>query len=356
MLLQKNGWFVKTLIKNITAINLFLSLITVLVNSEEPWTHLYIHNINKRQDRPQKRSLLEITKQVPLFNQLIFSWNAFRPPKGYLSFWVSTRDATTKAWHPWHKMIEWGNNVQRSFLDKRQEGTSYFHVRLELLDKYFSDSFKIKIIAHEQATLNLVKTVFINTVNTSLFKTETMLDVKNLSTVIVKQVPVYSQRIDYPRAHHLCSPTATAMLVSYFTHKTSNLLRFSEQVYDSGLDSFGSWPFNTAHAFEQSKGKVRYHVQRLASFKQLHALLKRSIPVVVSVRGTLPGAAAPYNNGHLLVVVGYDHIKEKVLCHDPSFSSLSEVITTYDIYDFLKAWERSRRLAYVAEPQKKTIL
>jgi hypothetical protein len=71
---------------------------------------------------------------------------------------------------------------------------------------------------------------------------------------------------------------------------------------------------------------------------------------MVSVRGELVGAAKPYNDGHLLLVVGYDAKQKKIICHDPAFEDVSQVAASYDVDGFLKAWARSRNLAYIAAP------
>ena len=88
---------------------------------------------------------------------------------------------------------------------------------------------------------------------------------------------------------------------------------------------------------------------RLNSFAQLHASLQRKTPVIVSVRGWLGGAPKVYENGHLMVVVGWDAHKRQVICHDPAAKKVSQVVHAYAIRDFLAAWERSRRLSYVFE-------
>ncbi len=310
------------------------------------WTWLYKHT---PPIKPSKT--IEHSAQTPLFNQLIFSWNALRPTQGHFSFWASVRNAKTKKWYSWHKMIVWGKRIQRSFLDKTVLGTSYHHVRLELPKDTLADAFKIHVYGHNKASLNLVKTLFINVVNLTEFQKETSESLEDLRSVYIPQVPRYSQMVlNHERAEHMCSPTSTTMLVNYTARKYLRPLDVALKAYDSGLDAYGSWPFNTACAFELSKGKISYHVERLASFRQLHALLYNKIPVVVSVRGPLTGSATAYANGHLLVVVGYDKKSKKVIVHDPAFEANNRVMVTYNLNDFLSAWERSRRIAYVAEP------
>ena len=84
-------------------------------------------------------------------------------------------------------------------------------------------------------------------------------------------------------------------------------------------------------------------------FDQLHKKLMVGVPVVVSVRGKLEGGQKDYNSGHLLVVVGWDAKRKSVICHDPAFYSNKKTLVRYKLKSFLRAWERSHRLAYIAE-------
>lgn len=142
------------------------------------------------------------------------------------------------------------------------------------------------------------------------------------------------------------------MLLGYLLGQEIDPLEFAEHSFDTGLDAYGSWPFNMAHAFERSGGEVYFAAARLNSFAGLYQRLKQGIPVVVSVRGYLAGAPKIYSHGHLLMVVGFDSERQRVICHDPAFPSDEKIFTSYPLKGFLMAWERSHRLAYLAEPTK----
>lgn len=292
-------------------------------------------------------------KHIPAFSQLIFSWNAFRPEKGYFTFWVQVRDKLTHHWYAWHRMAQWGKNIQRSFTNMTHRGTEFHYVRLELPGYHCADSFRIRITAHAGAVLNSLHHLAVNTVNLRIFASEiTNRALYKLPSVFIAQVPRRSQMIvKHPRFFTLCSPTSTSMLLSYLLKRDFKPKDVAQGVYDGGLQVYGSWPFNTAHAYELSKGKFTFHVERLRSFTQLHDYLKKSIPVIVSIRGPVKGGALPYTKGHLLVVIGYDRKLRKIICHDPAFASNKQTRVSYDLADFLQAWERSRRLSYVAQPQ-----
>ena len=135
----------------------------------------------------------------------------------------------------------------------------------------------------------------------------------------------------------------------YFLDKRINTIEFAQKAYDAGLDAYGSWPFNIAHAYEVFN-TVLFRVTRLHSFVDLHRLLSQHIPVIVSIWGKIDGAPKIYDEGHLLIVIGWDKKRKKVLCHDSRFEQSKKTSVAYDVRSFLAAWERSRRLAYCAEP------
>lgn len=294
--------------------------------------------------------------EVQPFSQLLFSWNALRS-KGHFSFWVQVRDHITKKWYDWHQAAWWGTdnkgkNIQRSLQSKSKYGTQYLYVRLELPKNRLADAFRIKIRAHNGAHIGDVKRLTVNTINLKKFYSEAHnSSLSSLPSVYISAVPLHSQMVlKHPRNNVLCSPTSTTMLLGYLLKRKLDPRDIAQGVYDHGLGIYGSWPFNVAHAFEICKGRVSFHVERLNSFKELHKHLTHGMPVVVSVRGPLKGAPLPYAQGHLLLVVGYNKRFKKVLCQDPAFNSNDKTAVAYDLKNFLTAWERSHRLAYIATP------
>lgn len=293
----------------------------------------------------------EYTQSTPLFTQAIISWSAKRPIKGHFVFWGQLRDAQSKQWLPKHKLMAWGKDIQQSFASIRTDSSNYY-VRFEMPAGHCADAIKIEVRGVDGACVSLIKCLYINVSNHTLFMPETNKSL--LNSVYIKNISGYSQMIlEHPRSMHMCSPTATAMLVEFCLQKKVDPLAFALQVYDSGLDAYGSWPYTIAHANELSDGAWDFYVTRLSSFNDLYALLLDAIPVVVSVRGPLPGSATPYASGHLLLVVGYDAERQKVLCLDPAFSSDADTKVAYDYKEFIRAWEKSRRLAYKAERKVK---
>jgi hypothetical protein len=321
---------------------------------KKSWTWLYKKRFSRRQMLDSKRQqVLRFGKySIPHFSQLIFSWNAFRPRSGHFSFFARVRDARTKKWSNWYKMAEWGASVQRSYAGTPRKRTKYLYVRLETGAYNLADAFSIKIVPSKGASLARIRGFSVCTSNFNKFRPEKFSrELQKLPSVYVKNVPKKSQMVlDHPRCMHMCSPTSWSMLTSFLSGKDVSPLNFAKHVFDDGLDTYGTWHFNVAHAFERCGGRISFSTLRMNSFKTLHRQLMRGIPVLVSVRGFLQGAPKVYDNGHVMMVIGWNSKKGQVVCHDPAFPSNRKVIKRYDIRNFLFAWERSRRLAYLAEP------
>lgn len=314
------------------------------------WFHRKIFNEQEQLENNGKMHIAFAKTDLPQFSQLVFSWNAQRPEKGYFAFYAQIRNPHTHKWSKWHQMAIWGVEKQKSFETDPDHLSSYHHVRLESKPFLLSDAFAIKVEAHDGAHLDNLKAFGVNLANLHLFRAEKELSISGLASVVIPGVPKYSQfEIDHPRNDGLCSPTSCAMLTAYLLFKQIDPLDFAHSCHDQGMDQYGSWPFNTAHAYERSEGKILYAIKRLHSFKDLHQHLIKNVPVVVSVRGQIEGAPRPYKNGHLLVVIGYDSKTKEVICHDPAMACASLVRRRYPARSFLQAWERSHRLAYCAD-------
>ncbi len=328
----------------------------VLSQQTTQWTWMFktFFTQEQREMNNKKQKISFVTTDTPHFTQCIFSWNAHRPhKKGYFSFYAQVRDTKSKKWNILHKMFDWGVDFQRSHFTISKVGTSYHYVRLEVPKELTVDGIRILIEPHDGAQLSSVCGLYVSASRLDHFVTEKPSQFFSLPSVCIKGIPSFSQKIlNHPRKNELCSPTSLCMVTSYLTHKKLDPHIFATGVYDAGLDTFGSWPFNTAHAFEQTGGKYCFYVRRLPSFATLYKFLKHQIPIVVSVRGILTGAAKDYHKGHLLVVTGFLNKGTKlfILCHDPAFAQNEAVAVAYPLKDFLRTWECSRRLAYVIEP------
>jgi hypothetical protein len=88
----------------------FFLLLVFMPSVHGEWTWRYRKAFNTPEREQHKAlSVLSFSKlEVPHFSQLLFSWNAFRPHRGFFRFLVQVRSAKTHTWHDWHTMIEWG--------------------------------------------------------------------------------------------------------------------------------------------------------------------------------------------------------------------------------------------------------
>lgn len=331
-------------------------LLTALLSTEfrlgADWASMFHKRLTEDDIQNAVKNTLVFTKDgVSDFSQLLFSWNAMRPQKGHFTFLVQVRNSLTKKWSTWHRMIDWGAGVQRSYQTKGDSFSRYVHVRLEM-KRYLADAFRIKIISNNGAPIHLLKGFAVTVSNKSDFKPESFSEgVDHMPSVIVKNVPRISQfALNHPDSGRICSPTSCTMLTRYLTGFMIDPIEFAEKSFDHGLGVYGSWPFNMAHAFEQCNGKNWFFNTRFNSFAELHSQLSRNIPVVVSVRGSLTGAPRPYPKGHLLIVVGWDSKKKQVICHDPACETDGKTLQRYALKDFVRAWELSHRLVYWVEP------
>lgn len=330
-----------------------ICLIHSFLNAE--WASLYRQKISKEQAVEADRLNAFIFKKqnIPLFSQLLCSWNAIRPAKGHLTFFGRARNAHTQKWGSWHRMMEWGIDIQRSHATRSDGFTQYMHVRLETEPLQLADAFCIKVVGAKGASLKTMKGLAVTVMNMNNFKPESVAKASfnAMESITIKNVPKISQiALNHDESHRICSPVSCTMVMQYLTGIPIDPALFAKLSYDKGLKIYGSWPFNMAHAFEYTKGKNWFYNTRLNSFSQIHSQLKRGFPVIVSVRGTLPGAPQSFAQGHLLVVTGWDNNTGEVICHDPSADKHHQVEHRYTIDNFITAWERSRRLTYWVEP------
>lgn len=346
-------------VRRLRAIQVFVAIMLACVSLRmnpntpgAPWSWTYRKIIQPHELKTSKNNEFVFSKlNVPAFSQLIFSWNALRPNTGYFSFAVQVRDAQTKRWGKWHHMIDWGTAAQKSYLSASDGHSKYVHVRLETEGEKKADAFRIKIIGQEGVDIALVKLIAVATADYAQFKPESVETLASLPSVFVRGVPKVSQfKVDHPESRRLCSPTSCSMVTSFLRGEHSDPVEFADNVFDHGLEIFGSWPFNMAFAFEQCLGNNWFFTTRLNGFSDIHRQLMQGIPVAVSIRGSLEGAPKAYEDGHLLVVVGWDAEKKSVICHDPAFDNHHQVLKYYPIKSFIRAWECSRRLAYWVDP------
>lgn len=176
-----------------------------------------------------------------------------------------------------------------------------------------------------------------------------------------------------------CSPTSTAMVLRYWRsgptaadlaafpgndastgrpHPDGEVDHAARSVFDWEYDGAGNWPFNTAYTSTftapatatSAGGAIDGFVTRLRSLAEAELFIAAGIPLIASIKGTLPGFLLGSTNGHLLVIRGFA-ANGDVISNDPAVSSNDEVRKTYGRADFERVWlEGSGGLVYVIRP------
>jgi uncharacterized protein YvpB len=164
-------------------------------------------------------------------------------------------------------------------------------------------------------------------------------------------VPIRAQ-MNYENGNVLCSPTSVSMILSYWARRMEtpaideDVPGVRAGVYDPGWSGTGNWIFNTA--FAGTRLGMTGYVSRLSGVSDLEALIGAGVPVATSVSyGMLKGGEKEVNDGHLVVVVGFDE-NGKPVFNDPGRNI---VRLTYERADFERAWSSSGRTVYLIHPK-----
>jgi hypothetical protein len=241
----------------------------------------------------------------------------------------------------------WGTNGQSSFLTTTEEApVRCYQDAVEIMEGKKANAFQVKILTEGDATLRSIYGLHVYT-NSDRSK-EVQKTNFSLDSIYLEVSGLSQMTLNHVRHTDLCSPTSTTAVTRYLSNDyTIDPLSFAQQSWDSGFDIFGNWVFNVVQASTHLGKTWDCWVERLHGFNDIHSHISQGTPVIVSVRGPLPGSAQPYAKGHLLAVIGYDSSNQKVICMDPAFSTDSETHVSYDLSDFIQAWNRRGNIAYV---------
>lgn len=311
-----------------------------------PWSC----NSTKKFENPE--NVASFAKECPEFTQLLVYWNGQIPKIGCWEIYAQVKYALNQKWSEPMLLMSWQKNQNCSYLKScKDKKFKNYHVRLELENQQLADAFKIKILPKNKADIKSLSLIGATTCNIKEFEKTSYKEHKNFkSTNYILKLPKISQiATEHKDATRICSPTSLTMVLNYLSDKKLNPNNTADQVYDNCLDAYGAWQYNVAYASDILHNKYYVHLKRLQSFQEVINDINKKLPVIVSVRGDIKGAAKSYQNGHLIVVIGYDSKKRKVICHDPAWTENNEVSKAYPLDDFLNAWAKSHHLAYCFE-------
>jgi len=269
-------------------------------------------------------------ENIPAFNEMIVSWNGERRAENKIFIRVKLED-----WSPWFLYATWGQGSQVSF--RKKEG--FLEVDQDILQV---TEGKKATGFHIKADHPLRLHVYTNGAKEPIAQT--------MDRPIFLEVPGLSQiALNHPRSTSLCSPTSLTAVLRALSKKQMEPIRVAERVWDQGFDIFGNWVLNVAEGWTHLGPSWSTWVERLTGFSDIYRRLILGTPVIVSVRGPLPGSAGAYEAGHLIVVSGYDPKTQEVHCMDPAFASDDCTHVRYQLEHFMASWERRGKVAYIFE-------
>jgi len=275
----------------------------------------------------------EVEEAAP-FGELLISWNGRRPEEGELLISVSVLE--DGVWSPYIPYMRWGSEGQSSI--QRSED--------QLFRK--GGGFCVRV----DGPVGCLRALFASASNLEQFDFASP-DQHLRSVQLMGVAPVSQMALDHPDHRRLCSPTSTAVAVHYLGGALDPI-GIAQGVRDERRDIYGNWVLNAAEASSRLGERWKVYAQRLGSFDELHDQLAHNLPVVVSVKGEIPGGALPYSEGHLMVIVGYDAEKRRVIAIDPAFDSNEEALVSYDLGDFLAVWGVRKNLAYIFDTDRRS--
>ena len=298
---------------------------------------------------PTLEKIIEVPNTEIPFTELMLSWNGIRPKSGFWSFSVSLFQ---NKWSDWVTLAVWGKDLQKTFSCNPFDSFAKSHQDVALVVSGSCNGYKVRIQAIDGSDLTDLHSITVS------FGDPKQIELNfqdNYASVILSEIHPQSQQIlPHPRSCDLCSPTSTAAAVNYLLKRQSvDPVEFAARAHDQTFDIYGNWILNTAAAYESLDGSHHTYVTRLKDFGDIHSQLLKGLPVVVSIKGPLQGAARPYASGHLILVIGYDNANKRVLCMDPAFPSTQETLTSYPLEQFLLGWTtRRKNLSYLFQPKR----
>lgn len=248
--------------------------------------------------------------EVPVpagFDQAIVSWNATTPPGSYMSVYIRCRIGGT--WTKWYNLGLWnmdGKPMHKTSFGKQKDSFGDVDTETLKLNKS-ADAFRIRVQleSSDGKTHPTLRFLAVN-LNDATWQTEvaptkevwgTELDVPYLCQLSVKGGSVW------------CSPTSTAMVLSYWGKKLGRpdlkrgITETAKAVYDTDWGGTGNWSFNVDYAGE-SPG-IRAYVTRFTSVSQIEQWIAKGVPVITALNYSALNGNPDKQTGHLMVIRGF---------------------------------------------------
>lgn len=243
------------------------------------------------------------------FDNLIASWNAIAPLGSYLTVQAQARFGGD--WTKWYTMAIWnrGGCKQHRTSVKGQED-EHGTVACDVLKlKKSADAFRLRVelASDDGVSYPGLKFLAANVIDSSVAPAG-MPPVKSVWGTEL-DVPALCQ-ISVEGGRGWCSPTSTAMLLSYWSRELkrpelkTGVTESAQNCHDEAWGGTGNWPFNTA--FAGSHDGIRAYVTRFASVSQIERWIEKGIPVIVSLHSSkLRREDSDTDPGHLMVIRGF---------------------------------------------------
>jgi hypothetical protein len=296
------------------------------------------------------------------YKQAIISWNASTPAGSWLEVQLRAKYGTR--WSKWYVLGIWAadtSTITRHSVKEQKDsdasvGDDTFIASVENETNTFQ--LKLRLFSAEGISTSSVRNVAV-AYSTSMPKSGNVSAGSPALWNRLIDVPKFSQMV-YPDGGSVwCSPTSTAMVLSFLDHYTGDCaprVRASvDGVYDWIYDGHGNWPFNTAYA--ATFGYEGY-VARFTSLTEAEKYIAAGVPVIMSIawrKGELTNSGVDSTNGHLLVLVGFD-AAGNLIVNDPASPTNETVQRTYLRSEFEPLWLRaSGGTVYLIYPPGKSI-
>ena len=279
------------------------------------------------------------------FDELLFSWNSARPPRngGYAIF---TSLKHNGVWSEWLYTAEWGDRGQMLYQESPPCAFAVTVRDAVRAKDVLATGFRVQIFSWNCPLAGL-RNCFVS-IRDSHVPLSSAIPTEPLASVLLPNMPKISQiGLRHPRYLDLSLPVSAAVAVGQITGHTTDATSFCEAVYDNEFDFYESWVFACAEAAARIGDHYEAYVERLPNFQALHAHLLEGFPVLVGVRGYLPGSARPYRFDHMVCIYGYDDTKQVVHAIDPGFPNDRATVTTFPLKEFLGSWSRLENKACI---------